>query len=107
VGGIRYTREKRTSLIGPKVDRSMPSCNATPHRQHSCSEAVHPSIRRKPISLETFTSRLYRSPIASRVISVGDFAVRYAPVLVIAWIGALKFTTYEANLIQPLVANGP
>jgi uncharacterized membrane protein YkgB len=41
------------------------------------------------------------------VISVGDFAVRYAPVLVIAWIGALKFTTYEANLIQPLVANGP
>jgi uncharacterized membrane protein YkgB len=27
--------------------------------------------------------------------------------LVIVWIGALKFTDYEANLIQPLVANSP
>ena len=59
------------------------------------------------MSLETFTSRLYRSPIASRVIPVGDFAVRYALVFVIAWIGALKFTTYEANAIQPLVASSP
>lgn len=59
------------------------------------------------MSLENFTSRLYRSPIASRVTPVGDFAVRYALVLVIAWIGALKFTTYEANGIQPLVASSP
>jgi uncharacterized membrane protein YkgB len=27
--------------------------------------------------------------------------------LVIVWIGALKFTDYEANLIQPLVASSP
>jgi uncharacterized membrane protein YkgB len=27
--------------------------------------------------------------------------------LVISWIGALKFTDYEASLIQPLVANSP
>ena len=59
------------------------------------------------MSLENFTSRLYRSPIASQVTPVGDFAVRYALVLVIAWIGALKFTTYEANAIQPLVASSP
>jgi reactive chlorine resistance protein C len=59
------------------------------------------------MSLQNFTSRLYRSPIASRVSPVGDFAVRYALVLVIAWIGALKFTTYEANAIQPLVASSP
>lgn len=59
------------------------------------------------MSLETFASRLYRSPIASRVTAVGEMAVRYALVLVIAWIGALKFTTYEANLIQPLVASSP
>lgn len=31
----------------------------------------------------------------------------YALVFVIAWIGALKFTTYEANSIQPLVASSP
>jgi uncharacterized membrane protein YkgB len=28
-------------------------------------------------------------------------------VLVILWIGAMKFTAYEANVIQPLVANSP
>ncbi|WP_082570114.1 YkgB family protein [Mycobacterium sp. Root135] len=59
------------------------------------------------MSLDTLTSRLYRSPIASRVAPVGEVAVRYALVLVIAWMGALKFTDYEANLIQPLVANSP
>ena len=59
------------------------------------------------MSLDTLTSRLYRSPIASRVAPVGEVAVRYALVLVISWIGALKFTDYEANLIQPLVANSP
>ncbi|GAT06466.1 uncharacterized protein RMCFA_6577 [Mycolicibacterium fortuitum subsp. acetamidolyticum] len=37
----------------------------------------------------------------------GEVAVRYALVFVIAWIGALKFTTYEANAIQPLVASSP
>jgi reactive chlorine resistance protein C len=32
---------------------------------------------------------------------------RYGLVLVIGWIGALKFASYEANQIQPLVANTP
>jgi len=59
------------------------------------------------MSLENVTSRLYRAPIVSRVAPVGDVAVRYAVVFVIAWIGALKFTTYEANAIQPLVASSP
>ncbi|CPS06472.1 DUF417 family protein [Mycobacteroides abscessus] len=59
------------------------------------------------MSLENATSRLYCSPIASRVAPAGEVAVRYALVFVIAWIGALKFTTYEANAIQPLVASSP
>ena len=33
--------------------------------------------------------------------------VRYALVLVIAWIGALKYTSYEATAIQPLIAHSP
>lgn len=33
--------------------------------------------------------------------------IRYGLVLIIAWIGAMKFTAYEANGIQPLVANSP
>jgi len=32
---------------------------------------------------------------------------RYGLVVVIGWIGALKFTSFEANGIQPLVANSP
>lgn len=59
------------------------------------------------MSLENVTSRPYRSPIASRVAPVGEVAVRYALVFVIVWIGALKFTIYEANAIQPLVASSP
>jgi reactive chlorine resistance protein C len=38
---------------------------------------------------------------------VGAFLVRYGLVLVIAWIGFMKFTAYEAAGIQPLVANSP
>lgn len=33
--------------------------------------------------------------------------VRYAVVLVLVWIGAMKFTAYEAAAIQPLVASSP
>jgi uncharacterized membrane protein YkgB len=33
--------------------------------------------------------------------------VRYALVVVIAWIGALKYSSYEATAIHPLIANSP
>jgi uncharacterized membrane protein YkgB len=39
--------------------------------------------------------------------AVGKFLIRYGLVLVVGWIGAMKFTAYEANGIQPLVANSP
>lgn len=39
--------------------------------------------------------------------TVGHHVVRYGLVLVLAWIGAMKFTKYEATGIQPLVANSP
>ncbi len=38
---------------------------------------------------------------------VGQGLVRYGLVLVVGWIGAMKFTGYEAAGIQPLVANSP
>lgn len=38
---------------------------------------------------------------------IGALAARYGLVVVIAWIGALKFTSYEAQGIQPLVAHSP
>lgn len=38
---------------------------------------------------------------------VGTLVMRYGLVLVVAWIGFMKFTAYEAHGIQPLVANSP
>lgn len=37
----------------------------------------------------------------------GEFLIRYGLVLVLAWIGAMKFTAYEAAGIQPLVETSP
>ncbi len=37
----------------------------------------------------------------------GRLLVRYGLVVVVAWIGALKYTPYEAKAIQPLIANSP
>jgi uncharacterized membrane protein YkgB len=39
--------------------------------------------------------------------TAGRLMVRYGLVVVIAWIGALKFTAYEAAAIQPLIAHSP
>src|SRR5260370_21953204 len=41
------------------------------------------------------------------VATVGRQWVRYGLVVVIAWIGALKYTSYEAAGIQPLIAHSP
>ena len=37
----------------------------------------------------------------------GRLLARYGLVVVVAWIGALKYTAYEATAIQPLVAHSP
>src|SRR3989475_12214291 len=39
--------------------------------------------------------------------ALGRAITRYGLVVVVAWIGAMKFTGYEAAGIQPLVANSP
>jgi uncharacterized membrane protein YkgB len=43
----------------------------------------------------------------STIDSVASFLGRYGLVVVIGWIGALKFANFEAHQIQPLVANSP
>lgn len=45
--------------------------------------------------------------VASRITAVSDNAIRYSVVLVLAWIGAMKFTAYEAGAIEGLVASSP
>jgi reactive chlorine resistance protein C len=37
----------------------------------------------------------------------GRHVLRYGLVIVIAWIGALKYTLYEATAIHPLIAHSP
>ncbi len=57
--------------------------------------------------------RLAHSPAPAAVTAehpaaiAGRLLVRYGLVVVIAWIGALKYTTYEATAIQPLIAHSP
>ena len=58
-------------------------------------------------------TRITQSPAPAAVTAehpvaiAGRLLVRYALVVVIAWIGALKYTTYEAAAIQPLIAHSP
>jgi reactive chlorine resistance protein C len=47
------------------------------------------------------------SPSEHVVSRVGGALARYGLVVVIGWIGLLKFTSYEAAGIQPLIASSP
>ena len=55
------------------------------------------------MSLENFTSRLYRSPIASRVAPVGEVSVRYALVFVVT----LSFMFTTPGVIAPEAGGFP
>src|SRR5580765_1919136 len=45
--------------------------------------------------------------VSSQVEAVGRELARYGLVVVLAWIGLMKFTSYEAEGIRPFVANSP
>lgn len=45
--------------------------------------------------------------LGTRIEAWGKAVTRYGLVLVFVWIGAMKFTAYEAGGIQPLAANSP
>jgi uncharacterized membrane protein YkgB len=45
--------------------------------------------------------------MSSPVEAVGRELARYGLVVVVAWIGLMKFTAYEAEGIRPFVANSP
>ena len=55
-------------------------------------------------TVEDQTTGLRMEAAATRL---GGVLARYGLVVVIGWIGLLKFTSYEAQGIQPLVANSP
>lgn len=45
--------------------------------------------------------------MAEKLRKSGTNVARYGLVIVLLWIGGMKFTTYEAHGIEPLVANSP
>ena len=53
------------------------------------------------------TSVVYKGETSSRITGAGERVLRYGLALVVGWIGLMKFTQYEANGIQPLVAHSP
>jgi reactive chlorine resistance protein C len=74
--------------------------------RHSSKAPRHPAETRqaapesrRPVS----EARKREHPIAV----AGRQLVRYGLVVVIAWIGALKYSAYEAAAIHPLIANSP
>ena len=45
------------------------------------------------------------APVA--VACAGLHVIRYGLVLILLWIGGMKFTAYESEAIRPMVANSP
>jgi len=56
----------------------------------------------------TVSSRSEASRDLGQIITTfGDYGLRFSVILVLAWIGAMKFTAYEAGAIEGLVASSP
>src|SRR5258708_20468855 len=59
---------------------------------------------------KTITHSGASSALANKGMAIavlGSRVLRYGLVLVVGWIGLMKFTGYEANGIQPLLAHSP
>ncbi|GAA1320288.1 DUF417 family protein [Pseudonocardia xinjiangensis] len=61
----------------------------------------------RPAKGTEMTTTLSAPTTDQRITVIGSTILRYGLALVIAWIGALKFASYEATAIMPLIANSP
>lgn len=58
--------------------------------------------------MATSAERMEQSSDWGRTLEgLGEKVIRYGLVIILLWVGALKFTAYEAEGIQGLVANSP
>ena len=62
------------------------------------------TINQTPVS--TFTEQTI-TRLSDQVEISARIALRYGLVLILVWIGAMKFTAYEAEGISPFVSNSP
>jgi len=53
------------------------------------------------------TTAQEKTSLSSRVEAVGRALARFGLVVVVAWVGLMKFSAYEAEGIRPFVANSP
>jgi uncharacterized membrane protein YkgB len=73
------------------------------HRHTAEARRHTAEARRETARHDTGEAPKAEHPVAA----AGRQFVRYALVVVIAWIGALKYSSYEATAIHPLIANSP
>lgn len=59
------------------------------------------------IATQRTSTLMGRRSVEDTMQIAGTMLIRYGLVVVLAWIGAMKFTAYEASGIEPLVANSP
>jgi len=64
-------------------------------------------MRRDDMTINTRRPAIDRVFNLPTIDSIAGVLGRYGLVVVIGWIGALKFANFEAHQIQPLVANSP
>jgi len=72
---------------------------------HGAGAPQHPANARQAAAEPRRPAREAQKEHAVAV--AGRHLVRYGLVVVIAWIGALKYSAYEAAAIHPLIANSP
>lgn len=85
-------------------------CNAPPAGRHSSSVTGRRTVGPRTAEESTMTAdndAAAAPPLDVTITRSGGAIARYGLALVIGWIGVLKFTAYEAQGIQPLVANSP
>lgn len=51
--------------------------------------------------------RVVNPTLGLQISLVGEYAIVFSTAIVLAWIGAMKFTAYEAGAIEGLVASSP
>lgn len=66
--------------------------------------ALNRPINKQDLDRRAFAGSMH---LARRLETVGRQGVRYSLVLVLVWIGGMKFTAYEAEGISAFVANSP
>src|SRR5258707_4551249 len=102
----------RMIATGPSVSRTAPRRL----RLRGRGARAHPRLRTErcpPRKNTTWSCAAVEWParggqiMGDRLKLIGMHVARYGLVIVLLWIGGMKFTAYEAEGIKPLVANSP